>query len=445
MMKTRIFNAVALLCMALGMILSGTSCADERPDGRTLLLEQVGPGFELLVLTDPTQLARSAGEEALAKLHSRDSELYTLIAAAEGVDKAAAAAVVYANPVQQAIMLPVTDRRKLASSLEGAGWKKASVDGADVFAASGRPHRIIVDDKVMWLVRAASDTEASSAVSALKARAGAQPAWLSERLGDVTDRAAVFCYNAPDSTAYFGTLALDGPAASVSVKRIDRADGLRITFVGNDRLQKPGAVLDAVDAEAMVSLALALPKDFDLRRHIDNFTGGAYLSPEITDIIDDLDGRLGLSVTLADPSGANVTDFDNYRVVLGLGTRTGESSAVLSALSSLARGSGVPVRGLAVNFGGKDILVGSAPSPDLMLLSTPGYKPARHPKSAEDCLLWLRIKLPQGMPMGAMLGIDGAIDVKAEVRPEEAQIDIAFPGSKAGVMANLINILAAID
>lgn len=445
MTKTRIINAVALLCMALGMILSGTSCADERPDGRTLLLEQVGPGFELLVVTDPTALARSAGEQALAKLHARDSELYALIAAAEGVDKEAAAAVVYANPVQQAILLPVTDRRRLASSLADSGWKKALADGADVFSVAGRPHRILVNDKVMWLVRASSDDTASSAVAALKARAGELPAWLSKRLADVTDRPAVFCYNAADSTAYFGTLAIDGPAASVSVKRIDRTDGLRLTFVGNDRLQKPGTVLDAVDADATVSLALALPRDFDLRRHIDNFTGGAYLPPEITDIIDNLDGRLGLSVTLADPAAANVADFDNYRVAVGLGTEAGESKSALSALSSLARDSGVPVRGLAVNFGGKDILVGSAPSSDMLLVSTPGYTPARHPKSAEDCLLWLRVKLPQGMPLGAMLGIDGAIDVKAEVRPEAAQIDIAFPGSKTGVVANLINILGAID
>lgn len=442
MNRHRILNAVALLCVAICMIVSGSSCADDRPDGRTLLLGQVGPGFDILVITDPTALARSAGEEALAKLHSGDSRLYTLIASAEGVDKEAAVAVSYSNPVQNAIMLPVIDRRKLASSLEKAGWKKALVDGADVFSDSGDYHRIFIDDKVMWMVRADSDTEASEAVSALKARAGALPAWLSKRLGDVTDRPAAFCYNAPDSTAYFGTLALDGPTASVSVKRIDRADGLRLTFVGNDRLQKPGDVLDAVDADAMVSFALALPRDFDLRRHIDNFTGGAYLSPEITALIEKLDGRIGLSVNLA---GNDFTDFDAYRAALGLGTREGESSAALTALSLIARSNGVPVRGLAVNFGGKDLLVGTAPSLGLLMLATPGYKPEHHPKSAEDCIMWLRIRLLQNMAPVAMLGIDGGVDVKAELRPEAAQIDISFPGSKSGVMANLINILAAID
>ncbi len=431
--------ASAVLCLALAV--SAVSCSDDRPDPRATLLGQVGPDFNLLVVTNPTLLARSAGEEALKKLHATDSEMFRLIATSEGVDQNVAVAVTYSNPVQSALLLPVTNAGKLSRSLEQAGWKKSGSDGMASYS-NGDAHSILVDEKVMWLVRTGSNGNAAATVTALKGRAGELPAWLDKRLNDVADRPAAFCVASSDSTHFFGSLSLDGSSAEAKVIRID-TDGLRLTLVGADRRQTPGSVLKAVDPGAAVALSMALPTDFNIEQFIHNSTGWMYITDRLRHVISHLDGRIGLSVNLADPTDGDMADLNNYRVALGLGTADGSSKAALNELSDIARQTGIPMDGSSVAYGGKAILTGSAPESDLLMIATPGYKPLPCPENAKDKLLWLRIKLPAGAPLLDMLNVESGLDIKADVTPQEAVIKMNFPGSGRGFIANLIDIAGA--
>lgn len=431
-LRSQIFGLAAFVALALAF----SACSDRDVEPRGVVLDCLGPDYDFFVLANPTALAQSADNEVIERLHSSDSEIFTLIAGLEGVDKQNVLAVAYSHPAQSAMVFAVTNSGKLSHSLEQAGWTSTHTDEGTAFTREGRAHNLLCDNSALWLVRAPSAAETAAAVAALKARAGALPAWLQKRLADVASQPLAACYTLPDSTHLFGWLNIDGPKADGRLFRID-TDGLRITLVNAKNRRPGGNVFEAYKPTEALSAMVALPKNTDLASWIERATRGAYLPREIADAAGALDGRFAFTVSTKSPV-ADVMDFSNYTFAVALGTQPGKAQSVLADLCSGAATFGVPVWGSGVSFAGQELMKGSAPQSDLVLVSSPGFLPSGAAPTEDIALL--NVNLPAGSPFTQMLGLDCGLSARVRVCAEEASFSVDFAGSQKGFIANILQV-----
>ncbi len=431
--------AVALI----GAVAAG-SCSDDRPDGRAALLAELGRDYDQVIMADIDRLAASAGADALDRLHADDRGVLSLVATADGLDRSAAMLVKYSNPSLRAMAVPVTAPGKLTGALADAGWTAARSGELEVYSRPGESRRVVCDGKLMWVVTAAADARAAEVVEALKARGGDAPAWLADSIA-AADAPIYMSVAAPDSTCYQSAVQIDGPRAAIAVTKAASRDGRRLALADAAAVSAPGSVLAAVDTTATVALALALPAGFDIAAAIDRATGGMYLDPDVRRAIGDLDGRLALSV---DFGGQSLADPTAWRAALALGTATGRAGEVTAAVADILGVYGVPLTrtssGFSLGFGGMTLLRGGARDASTVMVSTPGYPASAAP--GWDSPARMQARLAAGSPPAMMLGLDGCgllIDARADAGG--ADIDIDFSGSRKGFVANLLDVLHAID
>lgn len=423
-----------IIYIALTALLT-VSCSKEERDPRQAILSQIGPDYTLLFVTNPTDLARSAGKDALEKLHKADSEMFMLLSSAEGLDKTVAVAVTYDNPVQNAFILCVTDGRKAADSLKKAGWSSTEDSCGEVFTRSGGAHSIIIDKQdIFWLLRASDAEKAVAVLRALKARAGALPEWLTGRVRQTADTAVFFSAAYIDSTHLAGTVHVKDTEARCTVHRF-AADGAQIPVVDPAIMNSAAGLTATLDPKAQISVLFnPAGTPFGFMDLLDD----VYLPKKLEDTLSELSGQFALSIVMKDPT-ADFMDFSNYRVALAGITADGRADVVAEGLCDYAASTGIPVSGRRLSFAGTDLLQAGAPTPSTVLIASPGFTPGGYAPAAGD-ILWLHVALPRGSSLLNMLGLDCGLAADGQMNSEQVSLTVDFPGSSQGFVANLIQI-----
>ena len=391
-------------------------------------------------------LAASGGAEAVGRLDAADRRVMSLLAAGDGLDRSAVMLVKYSEPSMRALAVPVTDSGRLTGALTGAGWESTRDGLSEVYSLPGESYRMVCDGPLMWVVSASTDERAVNLVKALRGRGGDAPAWLADSIA-AAGASVYMSVAAADSSCYLCTLTLDGTRGSIAVSRAASGDGRMLNLIPGAPYHGPGSVLAAVDTTATVALAMALPPSFDIAGAVDRATGGMYLDPAVGRAIADLDGRLALSV---DFGGTSLTDPASWRAAIALGTASGRSGAVVGAVADMLAAVGVPLTRSGAAFslgaGGNAMLSGGVRDSSTVMVSTPGY-----PAAALVADRWavpgrLRAVAPAGSPLASLAGLDGCgLRVDAMVVMSRAEIEIDFTGSRKGFVANVLDVLHAID
>ena len=436
------YKVIRMAAVALAVLLAA-SCSKDRPGGAALL-SQIGPDFDFALMIDPAAVARSAGDDALSRIHTVDSRVFETLYTADGLDKESALVVGYSHPVQSAILLTVTDGNALDKSLAARGYKSASRGVYTVYSVPDGSTPVFVTDEaaVLWVVKG-EPAEAPSAVDALKARIRPLPVWLTESFAKNDDRACTFCVRpGADSLRTVGHVVLDGSRADILFAR-HAADGSPAPFIASGRMQNIGKVAAAAaDTAAMLSVAVALPSATSLTDLLEQ--AGLYAGGKQKDALDSLNGCAALSFNMADPNSADWTDFSNFRLVLAAGTAPGAAPKVLGDLRATLASAGVPVgagKNLSVTFAGQRLLEASAPEPDMLLAGTPGYRPSAVPQLAAGTVVWVRADIPARQPLLEMAGVSSGLRIRAEVVADRGKASIDFIGSDKGFIAGIIDIL----
>lgn len=447
MKKTGLLR-IALLC-GLVSVLAAACSRDDKTGGRERLLDCCGNDFDVLISADPTALAVSAGSDGLQKLNELDRNVFGVIINADGLDKEALVSVHYSNPRMSAMLMCVTDDGKLEASLGRMGWRRGEAGGMDVYSLAGEPHRLVVGADVLWVVRRPDDVAAAETVDALKARGRGLKPWLRERMAG-PDYPLAGAVAAADSVYYCGELTLDGSAGRVSFDRLG-ADGSAapICTPADMRAASPG-MLAALDPGATVMLALNLPVGTDIPAMFDRATGDMYLDSDLREAVAALDGRLGLSLSMADPRSSDFFDMQNYSGAIVLGSRAGGAAELSTSLGAGLAGYGAPVRrtasGFDIAFGGTTLMSSRRVDDSTLVISTPHYAPSARVSDSGQSVAVLRVNLPADTPLDSMLGLEGCgLQADVNIGIESGYVDIDFTGSRRGFMSNLIDVLGVFD
>ena len=447
MKKTGLLR-IAFLC-ALVSVLAAACSRDDKTGGRRRLLDCCGNDFDVLISADPTALAASAGSDGLQKLNELDRNVFGVIINGEGLDKDALVSVHYSNPRMSAMLMCVADDGKLEESLGRMGWRHGEAGGMDVYSLAGEPHRLVVGGDVLWVVRRPDDAGAVEAVGALKARGRGLKLWLRERLAG-PDCPLAGAIAATDSVYYCGELTLDGSAGRVTFDRLGADGNPAPICAAAGRRDASAGLLGALDPDATVMLALNLPDGIDLPSMFDRATGGMYLDNDLREAVAALDGRLGLSLSMADPASRDFFDMQNYSGAIVLGSRSGGAAVLAARLGAGLGAYGVPARrtvsGFDIALGGTTLLGSHLADDSTLVISTPRYAPSARVSDFGQSVAALRVNLPADTPLGSMLGLEGCgLQANINIGSESGYVDIDFTGSRRGFMSNLIDVLSVFD
>jgi len=418
------------------------SCSRSAEESRASLSDLVGADVSVVAMTRPADILESAGAvrengrlvlpSSLTDgmLHSTDVQVITALCDAKGVSLDDMLVLSYVNPRMSALVLAVTDRGALASSLGGAGWTGSKCDGGEVYTHTDvRNAALLCDDDYLWIVKGGDAAAVSATVEALKGRAATPaPAWLAENL-TAGDKAALKCAYVADSTrVYLATAILAGPSMTLEGRCVAAADGTPRTFVEPDSALTLGDASAYLNPDDMVSVGVALPHGFPLERLIQEISCDVWRMQGVAESVAMLDGRVALSAGMIDPSSFNVMDISNYRVALVLGTKPGRADALLSTLKSALGLSRMPVS--AVTDG------------DMVVLGL--NSPVRGSAGRGDAMALLSANIPADSPLLRMAGLPSGFSLQAHATNESASLTLEFSDSDKGFVATLLDIIGII-
>lgn len=430
---------MAGLLFALAMAASFYSCSKSDEAAAPGLLELAGADASAVAMAHPVEILRSAGAEIVdgrvtlpssltdSPLHSSDLHVLVSLCGAEGLSLDNALVVTYVNPRMGAMVFAVEDAGRLAASLGQAGWTGTECPAGEAYVhEAARNVSLLCSEGRLWVLRRDTPERLAATVGALKGRAATPlPEWLRDELS--APGCAVRLAVAPDTTRVLvAGVSLDGTAMSVDARMASASDGARLPMADIAKARMIGPAAALINPDDILSLGIALPEGTDIGALVRRLDYNLYTAPSMAAAIDMLDGRIVVSAGLVDRSSANVMDFSNYRVAIGLGTLPDRAPELLGFVRSHISSTGLPV---TVSADG-----------DMVVVET---RTARRgdPGDASRAMGVLTADIPADMGLLQLVGIPCGLDAGIVLTNESLKAEIAFTGTDQGFIAALLSIL----